>query len=155
AAEVEAALGPAAPGGGRRGGEARRLPPYRRYRTSGGLEVRVGRNNRANDELTFHHSSPNDVWLHAREASGAHAILRWPDPNSNPPARDRSEAAVLAALHSRARTSGTVAVDWTRRRYVRKPRKAPPGLVVPERVRTLFVVPDPAAEERLRVPDDE
>jgi predicted ribosome quality control (RQC) complex YloA/Tae2 family protein len=155
AAEVEAALGPAAPGGGRRGGEARRLPPYRRYRTSGGLEVRVGRNNRANDELTFHHSSPNDVWLHAREASGAHVILRWPDPNSNPPARDLTEAAVLAALHSRARTSGTVAVDWTRRRYVRKPRKAPPGLVVPERVRTLFVVPDPAAEERLRVPDDE
>src|SRR5690606_14866533 len=130
-AEVDAAIGPAGAGAGRRGGDARRLPPYRRYRTSGGLEVRVGRNRRANDELTFHHSSPTDVWLHAREAAG------------------------LAALHSRARTSGTVAVDWTRRRYVRKPRKAPPGLVVPERVRTLFVEPDPAAEERLRVPEEE
>ncbi len=154
-AEVDAAIGPAGAGAGRRGGDARRLPPYRRYRTSGGLEVRVGRNRRANDELTFHHSSPTDVWLHAREAAGSHVILRWPDPESNPPARDLTEAAVLAALHSRARTSGTVAVDWTRRRYVRKPRKAPPGLVVPERVRTLFVEPDPAAEERLRVPEEE
>lgn len=154
-AEVDAAIGPSGAGAGGRGGEARRLPPYRRYRTSGGLEVRVGRNSRANDELTFHHSSPHDVWLHAREAAGSHVILRWPDPEANPPARDLTEAAVLAALHSRARTSGTVAVDWTRRRYVRKPRKAPPGLVVPERVRTLFVEPDPTAEERLRVPEDE
>jgi len=132
-------------------GAARRLPPFRRYRTSGGREGPVGRNRQANDELTFHHSSPSDVWLHARGTAGSHVILRWPDPEANPPARDLTEAAVLAALHSRARTSGTVAVDWTRRKYVRKPRKAPPGLVAPERVRTLFVEPDPATEERLRV----
>ncbi|HEY8469684.1 MAG TPA: NFACT RNA binding domain-containing protein [Longimicrobiales bacterium] len=146
--EVRAAIGA---GSATAGGAPRRLPPYRRYRTSGGLEVRVGRNREANDELTFHHSSPSDVWLHARGAAGSHVILRWPDPDANPPARDLTEAAVLAALHSRARTSGTVAVDWTRRKYVRKPRKAPPGLVAPERVRTLFVVPDPATERRLRV----
>src|SRR5690606_2093522 len=138
-AEVEAALGRAGAGAGRRGKDTGRLPPYRRYRTSGGLEVRVGRNRRANDELTFHHSSPTDVWLHARDVAGSHVVLRWPDPESNPPARDLAEAAVLAALHSRARTSGTVAVDWTRRRYVRKQRNAPPRLVVPDRLRTLFV----------------
>jgi predicted ribosome quality control (RQC) complex YloA/Tae2 family protein len=126
-------------------------PPYRTYRTSGGQEVRVGRSARANDELTFHHSSPTDIWLHAREVAGAHVILRWPRLDQNPPARDIAEAAVLAAVHSRARTSSTVAVDWTRRRYVRKPRKAGPGVVLPERVRTVFVEPDERVEERLRV----
>ena len=45
----------------------------------------------------------------------------------------------LAALHSKARTSAIVPVDWTRRKYVRKPRGAPPGAVVPQRVKTLFV----------------
>lgn len=125
--------------------------PYRRYRTSGGLEVRVGRNRHANDELTLRHASPNDIWLHARDVGGAHVVLRWGDAAANPPARDLSEAAVLAALHSKARTSGTVAVDWTRRKYVRKPRKAPPGLVAIERARTLFVEPDAALERRLRV----
>jgi predicted ribosome quality control (RQC) complex YloA/Tae2 family protein len=60
------------------------------------------------------------------------------------------EAAVLAALHSRARTSASVPVDWTRKKYVRKPRKAPPGAVLIERTRTLFVEPDPALEDRLR-----
>jgi predicted ribosome quality control (RQC) complex YloA/Tae2 family protein len=132
-------------------GRADRKPlPYREYRTSGGLEVRVGKGSRANDELTFRHSSPNDIWLHARDVAGAHVILRWPRADANPAAGDIVEAAVLAALFSRARTSHTVPVDWTRRKYVRKPRKAPPGAVVPERVRTVFVQPDAGLEEKLR-----
>lgn len=125
--------------------------PYREYRTTGGLEVRVGRGSRANDELTFRHSSPSDIWLHARDVAGAHVILRWDRTDENPPAAAVTEAAVLAALFSRARTSGTVAVDWTRRKYVRKPRRSAPGLVLPERVRTVFVEPDPSIEERMRV----
>lgn len=124
--------------------------PYRRYRTSGGLEVRVGRSSAANDALTFHHSRPHDIWLHARDAAGAHVILRWPERDSQPPSADLVEAAILAALHSRARTAGTVPVDWTRRRYVRKPRKSPPGVVTFERAKTLFVEPDPALDRRLR-----
>ncbi len=122
--------------------------PYRSYRSSGGLEIRVGRGSRFNDDLTFHHSAPNDVWLHARHAAGAHVVLRWSE-DGNPPARDLEEAAVLAALHSKARTSGSVPVDWTRRKYVRKPRKAPRGVVTLDRVKTVFVEPDPALEARL------
>lgn len=130
------------------GGDEDRLP-YRAFRSSGGLEIRVGRSSRGNDALTFHHSSPDDIWLHARDMAGAHVILRWPDREQNPPRRDLVEAAVLAALHSRGRSSGTVPVDWTRRKYVRKPRKAPPGAVLPDRVETVFVEPDPGLPERL------
>lgn len=122
--------------------------PYRSFRSSGGLEIRVGRGARHNDDLTFHHSSPGDVWLHAGQAAGAHVILRWPGPG-NPPARDLHEAANLAALHSKARTSGSVPVDWTLRKYVRKPRKSPPGRVSAERVETVFVEPDEALLDRL------
>lgn len=132
--------------------DAERLP-YRAFRSSGGLEIRVGRSGRGNDELTFHHSSPEDIWLHARDVAGAHVILRWTDREQNPPKRDLVEAAAMAALNSRARSSGTVPVDWTRRKYVRKPRKAPPGAVLPERVQTLFVEPDPALPGRLGEPE--
>ena len=75
-------------------------------------------------------------------------VLRWPGPGA-PPARDLEEAATLAALHSKARTSASVPVDWTYRKYVRKPRGSPPGAVVPDRVKTLFVAPDPALMESL------
>jgi predicted ribosome quality control (RQC) complex YloA/Tae2 family protein len=128
--------------------------PYRVYRTSGGLEVRVGRSARDNDRLTFHHAAPNDVWLHAQSVPGSHVVLRWRDAQGAPPARDLSEAAALAALFSRARTSALVPVDWTRRKHVRKPRGAPAGAVIPQQVKTLFVEPDAALEERLRTGGD-
>lgn len=135
-------------GGGppRSGGEGRL--PFRRFQSSGGLEIRVGKGSRDNDALTFRHARPDDVWLHAREAGGAHVVLRWTAPEP-PPTRDLAEAAILAALNSRARHAGVVPVDWTRRKYVRKPRKAPPGSVTMERSETLFVEPDPDLPGRL------
>lgn len=144
-----AALPAAAPRRGRRGQQDAALP-YRVYRTTGGLEVRVGRSPKANDALTLRHSHGNDVWLHARDVGGAHVVLRWSEREANPPHRDLEEAAALAALHSRARTSKLVPVDYTRRKYVRKPRRSPPGRVVFERGKTIFVEPDPEMEERLR-----
>jgi len=129
------------------GGEPPPLP-YRRYTSSRGIEIRVGRGARRNDALTFRHSRPDDVWLHARHATGAHVIMRWARPE-RPPAADLAEAATLAANHSGARGSGQVPVDWTRRKWVRKPRGAPPGVVTPDRVETLFVEPDPSLMERL------
>lgn len=123
--------------------------PYRVYRTSGGLEVRVGKTSKDNDVLTFRHASPDDVWLHARQVPGSHVVLRWAEDGA-PPARDLEEAATLAAIHSKARSSGTVAVDWTRRKHVRKPRGAPPGRVMVSHAKTVFVAPDAAVEERLR-----
>jgi len=136
---------------GRRRGDAKeediRLP-YKRFRSSGGLEIRVGRGSGDNDALTFRHARPEDVWLHARDSAGAHVVLRWPNREA-PPARDLTEAAILAALHSRARGAGVVPVDWTRKKHVRKGRKAPPGTVIPDRIQTLFVEPDPELPGRL------
>jgi hypothetical protein len=130
-----------APDGSRRGGPAERLP-YRVYRTSSGREIRAGRSAKGNDELTFRHSAPEDIWMHVREAPGSHVILRWGRKEQNPPEADIAEAALVAAVLSRARGSNVVPVAWTRRKYVRKPRKAPPGTVAPERTQTVFVEPD-------------
>ena len=138
-----------APKAGSGGGDGERKP-YRLYRSSGGLEIRVGKTSRDNDRLTFGHSSPEDVWLHAREVPGSHVVLRWGDAGSAPPARDLEEAATLAAWYSKARTSGTVAVSWTRRKHVRKPRGAPPGRVSLLQAKTVFVEPSEEMEERLR-----
>jgi len=117
--------------------------PYRRLMSREGREIRVGRSARGNDDLTFRHSSPDDIWLHVRQAPGAHVILRWDRREQNPPESELQDAALVAAEFSDARSSGIVPVDWTRRKYVRKPRKSPPGAVIPDRVRTIFVEPDP------------
>jgi len=151
--EAEALL-PQPGGGGRGDGREKDVRlPYRRFRSSGGLEIRVGRGSGDNDALTFRHARPEDVWLHARDSSGAHVVLRWTE-KEPPPSKDLKEAAVLAALHSRARGAGVVPVDWTRKKHIRKPRKAPPGTVVPSRTQTLFVQPDPELPDRLAWKDD-
>jgi predicted ribosome quality control (RQC) complex YloA/Tae2 family protein len=124
--------------------------PYKQFRTSSGLEVRVGRSSKDNDELTLRHSAAHDIWMHARAVGGAHVVLRWSDPDGNPPKQDMVEAATLAAVNSRARHAGTVPVDWTRRKYVRKRRGAPAGQVMLEQSKTIFVQPNPALEEKLR-----
>ena len=151
AAELERRLGLPAPGPRSRKGAARL--PYHRFRSSAGTAIRVGRGAKSNHELTFHHSDPDDIWLHARHAAGAHVILRWRGEGSPAP-RDLEEAAILAAVHSKGRTSATVPVDWTRRKYVRKPRGAPPGTVTLEREKTVFVSPDAELAEELRVDPD-
>ncbi len=123
--------------------------PFRTYRSSGGLEIWVGRGAASNDTLTFHESSPRDVWLHARDAAGAHVVLRW-SRDEPPPPRDLEEAAVLAAWHSKSRGAALVPVDWTRRKYVRKAKGGTPGLVLVQRSETVFVAPDERVERRLR-----
>lgn len=125
--------------------------PYRTYRSSGGIAIWVGRGAASNDELTFGAAAPDDVWLHARDAAGAHVVLRWPNADA-PPARDLREAASLAAWHSKARGAAVVPVDWTRRKHVRKPRGAKPGTVILREERTIMARPDAALERRLRDP---
>ena len=124
--------------------------PYKSYRTSGGIDVLVGRGARANDELTYEIAKPDDVWLHARDVTGAHVVMRWSQDGA-PPARDLHEAAALAAWYSRARGSVVVPVDWTRRRYVRRARRGPPGRALVERAETVMARPSAELERRLRV----
>lgn len=123
--------------------------PYKRFTSRGGLEIRVGKSAKDNDDLTFHHSSPDDIWMHARDTAGSHVVLRWTGEGS-PPAPDLEEAAVLAAWHSQARGSTVVPVDWTRRKHVRKPRGAAPGSVLVSRAKTVMVRPTAEAVRAIR-----
>jgi hypothetical protein len=127
--------------------------PYKSYRSSGGLDILVGRGARSNDELTYEIAKPDDVWLHARDVTGAHVVLRWSQEGA-PPTRDLHEAAALAAWHSRARGSLVVPVDWTRRRHVRRARGGPPGRALVARAKTVMARPSAELERRLRRIED-
>ncbi len=122
--------------------------PFARYRTSDGLLVLAGRNDRENEELLILHSSPADLWLHAQKIPGSHVILKTAG-QPIPPASLR-EAAQIAAYHSRARRSGQVPVDYVERRHVRKPSGLPPGKVIYQGHRTLYVTPSEEVVGALR-----
>ncbi|MGD9548782.1 MAG: NFACT RNA binding domain-containing protein [Candidatus Krumholzibacteriia bacterium] len=126
----------------RRRGEADEpARPFRRYLIEDRWEVWVGRSNTENDELTHRASHLQDIWLHAQGAAGSHVILRTGGRPDLVPRRVLEKAAALAALHSKARHSSLAPVMWTERRYVRRPRKSPPGMAVCLRDQTLMVAP--------------
>jgi hypothetical protein len=115
--------------------------PFRRYLLPGRWEVWVGRSNQENDELTHHHASPSDYWFHAQGVPGSHVILRTGGKPERVPRQILEAAAGLAALHSKARHSSLVPVVCTLRKYVRKPRRSPPGTAAYQRERSLIVEP--------------
>ncbi len=114
---------------------------YKRQVLSTGVEVFVGRNNKENEELTLHFARPWDWFFHARGAGGSHLILRSPTREYKPSKREIEEAAKIAAYFSRARHSSLVPVQYTQRRYIRKPKGSGVGMVVLLREEVVFVEP--------------
>jgi predicted ribosome quality control (RQC) complex YloA/Tae2 family protein len=117
-----------------------RLVP-RRLRTLEGWDVLIGRTSEGNDHLTHHLARPEDYWFHVHGASGSHVVLRRGKGKNEPSKRTLEEVASWTAFYSQARNAGKVPVIWTLKKYVRRPRKAPPGLVVCEREKTIMARP--------------
>ncbi len=117
------------------------------FRTSSGLRVQVGRNNRQNDKLTLKDADRRDIWLHTQKIHGSHVILRCA--GRSPTEEDVAQAAMLAAWFSQARESGNVPVDYTEVRNVKKPAGGRPGMVVYTTYRTVNVTPEEAVIKSL------
>jgi predicted ribosome quality control (RQC) complex YloA/Tae2 family protein len=122
----------------------------RRLRTPRGDQILIGRNGRQNDEVTFDLAGPNDLWLHARGLPGAHVILQPRGGTGEPEDRLIEAAAQLAAYYSPARGATAVEVDVTPRRWVRKVKGGPPGLVTYRNEYTVRVAPQSEALLRER-----
>lgn len=116
------------------------LPGMRRYRSSDGYEVMVGRTARDNDNLTFRVARPNDLWLHAGDYPGSHVIVRNAS-RSEIPHRTIMEAAQLAAKFSQAGKDSKVTIHYTRRKFLSKPKGAAPGLVRMSSFKAITVEP--------------
>ena len=110
-----------------------------KFTTSDGFTVLVGRNNRQNDRLTLKTANNNDVWFHTKNIPGSHTVLVTQ--GKAPTQTAMEEAAKLAALHSRAKDSAQVPVDYTQIRHVSKPQGAKPGMVIYVQYKTMYVTP--------------
>ncbi|MEX0681358.1 MAG: NFACT RNA binding domain-containing protein [Balneolales bacterium] len=101
--------------------------PFRLYKL-GNYDVWIGKNARSNDEL-LKLSHKEDIWMHVRGAAGSHLILRnsgntgWPDRTVI------LHAASWAAATSKLAGSSLVPVMIAKRKHVRKPKGAMPGVV--------------------------
>ena len=106
--------------------------------SSDGFEIFIGKNNKQNDEITTN-ANNNDMWLHTKDIPGSHVIIKTK--GTDIPNTTIEEAAKLAAFYSKYSGATTVPVDYTLKKYVKKPNGAKPGMVIYTHQKTAFVEP--------------
>ena len=119
----------------------------REFRSTAGLRILVGRNNRQNDRLTAKDAEKWDIWLHTQRIHGSHVILCTG--GAQPDGQSLLEAASLAAYFSQAQNSTKVPVDFTQVKYVKKPAGSPPGFVNYTNYKTILADPSEELVKRL------
>ncbi|MBE6648559.1 MAG: fibronectin/fibrinogen-binding protein [Ruminococcaceae bacterium] len=118
-----------------KGAKKQKTKPLK-FVTAGGFVVKVGKNNVQNDFLTFG-ADKNDYWFHVKNIPGSHTVLYTE--GMNPSDEDLTEAATIAAKHSKATEGSVVSVDYTLARYVKKPPHSKPGYVTYDKYKTAYI----------------
>ncbi|SOD78031.1 NFACT RNA binding domain-containing protein [Spirosoma fluviale] len=104
------------------------------------FRILIGRNAKNNDLLTQRYSYKDDLWLHARDVSGSHVIIKYQAGKAFPK-RVIERAAELAAWYSKRRMESLCPVIVTPKKFVRKPKGLAEGQVIVEKEDVVLVVP--------------
>jgi predicted ribosome quality control (RQC) complex YloA/Tae2 family protein len=102
--------------------------------------IRIGKNADDNDELTLKYSYKEDLWLHAKDVSGSHVVIKH-QAGKNFPKDVIERAAELAAFHSKRKGESLCPVAVTSKKFVRKRKGDPAGMVVVEKEKVIMVEP--------------
>lgn len=117
------------------------LKPYHAF-NYGGFDIWVGKNAKSNDRMLQQYAHKEDLWLHAKDVSGSHVLIKY-KAGKNFPKDVIEKAASLAAWHSKRKSDSLCPVIVTPRKYVRKRKGDPPGAVVVDKeIEVLLVVPE-------------
>ena len=115
------------------------------YKSSSGIDIYVGKNNLQNEYLTFTLAGPNDTWLHIKNATGSHVIVKA----SYEKLDDKTliEAASLAAYFSEKKNEAKATVDYTLRKELKKVKGKSPGFCIYHKNYSINVKPEILVEE--------
>lgn len=103
------------------------------------FDVFIGKNNKQNDFLTLKVANDNDYWFHTKDIHGSHLILKCN--GITPKISTIEKCAKICAYYSKAKFSSHVPVDYTLKKFVKKPHGAVPGYVIYTNNKTIYVDP--------------
>jgi len=118
------------------------------FKTTSGLPVFVGKNNKQNDYLTNRKAQNNHLWFHTKDIPGSHVVIAHN--SSEVSEEDILEAAMLAAFHSKAGQSAGVPVDYTEIKHVKNIPGTKPGFVTYSEQSTVLVDPNADKVEEMK-----
>ncbi len=112
--------------------------PYRQFDFLQ-YQILVGKGSSQNDDMLRYHTRKDDLWLHAKDVSGSHVIIRRL-PGKTVPLPVKEKAAQLAAWYSKRKSDSLCPVICTSRKWVRKIKGAPAGAVVVDKEEEVLLV---------------
>ena len=104
------------------------------------FRILIGRSAKNNDLLTQKYAYKDDLWLHARDVSGSHVVVKY-QAGKTFPKNVIERAAELAAWYSKRRTDSLCPVIVTPKKFVRKPKGMAEGQVLVDKEDVILVVP--------------
>lgn len=111
----------------------------REHMTRQGYKLLYGENAAANDYLTLRVAKSNDWWLHVRGNVSAHVVIQSKGSPDKVPMEVIQAAAIIAVKNSPMKHSSYVPVDYTLKRYVRRQKGSPAGMVTYTHEKTIHV----------------
>lgn len=111
--------------------------PYHCFSSQSGMEIWVGKSAKDNDRLTFHCSKGSDWWLHARDYSGSHVVMRV-SKNQEPDSESLKDAAELALRFSKAKAKGEGEISLTQVKWLRRLPSVSGGRVMLSKHKVLY-----------------
>ncbi len=111
-----------------------------------GFTILVGKNAQNNDLLTQKYAYKEDLWLHAKDVSGSHVIIKY-QAGKNFPKSVIEKAAQLAAYFSKRRNESLCPVIVTPKKFIRKTKDLEAGEVIVEKESVVMV--EPLSPEKL------
>ena len=113
--------------------------PYKEF-TIDDYTILVGKNAKHNDTLTLKIAKKDDLWLHAKDVSGSHVVVKQ-IPGKVYPEYIIVKASQLAAYYSKRKTDTICPVLYTPKKYVRKKKGTPAGTMFVEKEKVILVEP--------------
>lgn len=110
------------------------------YKSSSGIDIYVGKNNLQNEYLTFTVAESSDTWLHIKDATGSHVIVKKPYEELDD--KTLVEAASLAAYFSDKKNETKATVDYTLRKELKKVKGKAPGFCIYHKNYSINVKPE-------------
>jgi predicted ribosome quality control (RQC) complex YloA/Tae2 family protein len=105
---------------------------FREFTSPNRYKIMVGKNAKANDELSFEIADKDDLWFHVSDIRGPHVIMRFDEAIKR---EDIRFAAQLAVRYSKA--SGKNKVDYCHIRDLCRTKTL--GCVIVSNVKTVIV----------------
>lgn len=102
--------------------------------------ILVGKSAKNNDLLTQKYTYKEDLWLHAKDVSGSHVVIKF-RAGKPFPSDVIEKAAQLAAYYSKRKNDTLCPVIVTPKKFVRKPKGMADGQVMVDKESVVMVVP--------------